>query len=496
MQRDEPFHPRSDDAAADLTQEFWGTSSGWDDRPIARVDDAPAPRARPDDTTGAVRAIRDGLHAFRPRVADHPTGEVRRTRRHGAGTTPLRTDGDMGDHRGPDVGDVPFRVAIGTDDDPDHTDDHLVPLGPPPIGERFGLGSVDPLLVRIGLVVVAFVLLIPLALSLRSDEPGMVTTGSGAPAVPTANPTDGSSSTPSSTPGAETEPVGSNTDGPSDGAAPSDPAPGGGAGAASTPPTAVSAAADEATVEPVRPDGDAVDAVERSVVEPIGEPLASAESAPSGAEASEIADEPATVDALADRVEPNCSLSYVARAGDSWFSIAAAADVTPTDLVSENRATLETVIVPGDEVCLPDGATVPSGSDPEDSDPEESEPEDSGPARTDPTTTTTAPATTTTEPREAAPSYTTDEVQQIIREVWPDDLEDKALDIAFRESRYDARAYNGWCCYGVFQLYWTVHQSWLGDYGIDSIEDLYDARKNTEAAYAMYQASGWGPWGG
>ena len=85
----------------------------------------------------------------------------------------------------------------------------------------------------------------------------------------------------------------------------------------------------------------------------------------------------------------------------------------------------------------------------------------------------------------------------MIREIWPDDLEDKALAIAWRESNYKATAFNGSCCYGVFQINWASHKSWLGSLGITSTNDLLDARKNITVAYAIYQrAGGWGPWGG
>ena len=88
-------------------------------------------------------------------------------------------------------------------------------------------------------------------------------------------------------------------------------------------------------------------------------------------------------------------------------------------------------------------------------------------------------------------------MQRLIREIWPDELEEKALQIAWRESNYVANAYNGICCYGVFQMHWVSHRSWLDDYGILSTNDLFDARKNITAAYALYQrAGGWGPWGG
>ena len=108
---------------------------------------------------------------------------------------------------------------------------------------------------------------------------------------------------------------------------------------------------------------------------------------------------------------------------------------------------------------------------------------------------TTAPSTTV--PSSPSTLASPEEVQRLIREIWPAELHEKALQVAWRESNYRANAYNGWCCYGVFQIYWTVHRSWLDDFGINSTADLYDARKNITAAYALYQrAGGWGPWGG
>ena len=44
------------------------------------------------------------------------------------------------------------------------------------------------------------------------------------------------------------------------------------------------------------------------------------------------------------------------------------------------------------------------------------------------------------------------EVEAIIREIWPDDLEVRALCIAKREANLRADL-NNWCCYGVFALY-------------------------------------------
>lgn len=70
-----------------------------------------------------------------------------------------------------------------------------------------------------------------------------------------------------------------------------------------------------------------------------------------------------------------------------------------------------------------------------------------------------------------------------------------AITVARRESNFRANAYNGWCCHGVFQIHWSAHRGWLGEMGITSVEQLYDARTNIEVAYRIYQrAGGWGPW--
>ena len=199
----------------------------------------------------------------------------------------------------------------------------------------------------------------------------------------------------------------------------------------------------------------------------------------------------------ADRDEPVCVLTYEAGAGDSWYRIADGAGVSPRELTSVNGADLDTTIFPGDEICLPDGASMPSQPAP---------PTTAAPATTQPpasaaptttakptTTTTVKPSSTTSPPA----SVSTAAVQDLIREIWPDELEEKALQMAWRESHYQADAYNGWCCYGVFQIHWGAHKSWLDDYGVFTTTDLLDARKKITAAYAIYQrAGGWGPWGG
>ena len=121
--------------------------------------------------------------------------------------------------------------------------------------------------------------------------------------------------------------------------------------------------------------------------------------------------------------------------------------------------------------------------------------------RPEPPTTTEAPTTTRGHrPRHdrrlrttAAPGIPSD-VEGIIRYVWPDELEERALAIAYRESRYVPTAYNGWCCYGLFQIYFNVNRSFLAGQGVTSADQLLDAYTNARVAYAMYQASGWAPW--
>ena len=56
--------------------------------------------------------------------------------------------------------------------------------------------------------------------------------------------------------------------------------------------------------------------------------------------------------------------------------------------------------------------------------------------------------------------------EAIIRDVWPDGLEDRAVLIAQRESSLQPDAYNGWCCYGLFQIYFDANRSFLASLGV------------------------------
>jgi murein DD-endopeptidase MepM/ murein hydrolase activator NlpD len=149
--------------------------------------------------------------------------------------------------------------------------------------------------------------------------------------------------------------------------------------------------------------------------------------------------------------------TYTVRPGDSLFGIARRLGVSTRSLLAANRLTLTSVIHPGQQLEVPAGAN---------------------------------PSSSTASPTPASPEV----VERIIRDVWPDALEETALAIAWRESHYEPGAQSQ-CCSGLFQIYYDVHKGWLAELGINSRNDLYHPRTNAEAAFALYQrAGGWGPW--
>jgi LysM repeat protein len=502
MRRDQPTTP-FDVEADELTQQFWGASKGWmpsqqQPQPSARrravrpgpaIDDATTAPRTADDTTGSLRVIREGFAAFRPQTSGNITGEVARQRQHGAPRRSASAEQPMsGRRREATLGELAAgRSEVGGwhDDDllggEDLLDDHVltdgggrrrsrpvvrepeydVPLTPVhPLVERLGLGAVDPLLVRAGMLALALILLVPVMLSFRPDRddslPGEVVeapqpvVAGAAPATAEVQPP------PTATVPAETTAV--------------------------VPPiTQATAAAVEAAASP-----DAAVLTEQAVAEMAPSPTASPSTT-----SDPIGDDAAAVDVIAERVVPACPQTYTAAPGDSWYRIADEADVTPSALLAANNATTDTVILAGDDICLPEGASMPS---PPATTPA-TEPATTAPSSEPAPTTTAAPATTapTTAP---TANLSRSEVQELIRQTWPSDEVDTALEIARRESNFIATADNGWCCVGVFQIYWSVHRGWLDDFGIMERSDLFDARKNIAAAFAMWQRSGWGPWGG
>lgn len=185
-----------------------------------------------------------------------------------------------------------------------------------------------------------------------------------------------------------------------------------------------------------------------------------------------------------------CASKYTVVRGDSWSRIAGKVDVATGDMLAANDATARTLLLPGQVICLPPGAT-----------PTTTAPPATAPPTTKPRVTTTTVRTTTPPvtppPITSAPrTYTKDEIVQIIREEWPDHLEEKALAIVYRESRFNPLAKNS-CCYGLFQINWNAHKSWLVTIGVTSATQLLDPRVNAHAAYIVYQRSGsFAPWGG
>jgi len=153
-----------------------------------------------------------------------------------------------------------------------------------------------------------------------------------------------------------------------------------------------------------------------------------------------------------------CTRVHTAKLNDSWSRIAARFDISLRTLLSLNGATPKTAIFVGDKICLSNQPVI-------------------------------------TPPTER---LNRKQVITIIREVWPDDLEETALFVAKRESNYVHTVIGGKndCCIGLFQMYWTVHQSWLTKSGITEQSQLLDARTNAEAALALYRRNGnsWRPW--
>jgi hypothetical protein len=160
----------------------------------------------------------------------------------------------------------------------------------------------------------------------------------------------------------------------------------------------------------------------------------------------------------------NCATTYAAKQGDSWWSIAERHGLPLKRVLTLNKATTTTKILIGDNVCVARAANKKQ------------------------------PQAT---PAPKRVKYSQAEVIQIIRDEWPDELEERALKIAFRESKFNPYAIGipNNCCYGLFQIYYRWHKDWLPNVGITTAEQLLDPRLNAKAAYRMYQRNGgWGPW--
>jgi hypothetical protein len=321
-----------------------------------------------------------------------------------------------------------------------------------------GVG-VDPRLLRLGVVAVAAVLMIPIALALREDSDG----GEVRSQEPAAFATSG-------------------------------------------------AAASKRVTEPLtRAARRARRAAARTTTSAAADTAAAAPSGDEGAAAAEVVAVPVRAEP-----EPACAGDYSVVAGDYWVRFAASTDSDLDAWLQANDATVETPLYAGDVLCIPEGASAPAPPPtvaptsteapptPEAPDttgaPETTVPPTDAPTTTEAPPETPAP-TTTAAPDPTAPPATTPDppvspggAEAIIRDVWPDELEDRAVLIAQRESSLRPDAYNGWCCYGLFQIYFDANRSFLASLGVTEPGQLLSARTNATVAYAMYQRSGWSPW--
>lgn len=173
---------------------------------------------------------------------------------------------------------------------------------------------------------------------------------------------------------------------------------------------------------------------------------------------------------------PQCGAKFTVQLGDSWSLLADYAGVATRELLQVNKANARTVIVPGDELCVPSGARM----------------------RRPAPVVTTQPARQASAPKPivvvAAKRFTAAQSTKIIRDVFPDALEKRALEIVQRESHTNAAAYN-FCCYGLFQIHFQAHKSWLASIGVTNPSQLLDAGNNARAAITLYKRSNsWAAW--
>jgi len=425
------------DAPPALQDEFWGEQTDWtssDRRPSG-------PRAGVGATIGrwwgGLLGAGSGASSGVERVHGRATGD--------APSNGGRQHDEIDDYD--DVEHDDRKAPVAADDDLADEHDDAWTFEPEPPKRRSG---VDPLLARFGGLMVVLTLATPVVMGFTSGSDDDPSAASSAAAL--ADIAD----LPMAVPTSPAESVESN--------APADAAP---AAVATVPTTAV----------PVADTGE--DAASEPVVAAALE------------EAAPVSAPPVT--------EPPCGDDYELAAGDYWIRIADAAGVDLADLLAVNDATVDTVLVPGGSICLPVGASTPAP--PTTPVPRAVATTTATPAPTTrssastPTVTTTPPAPTTTVPARPA-AVSAAEAVAIIRAVWPDDLEERAIEIAWRESNHRSNVNNS-CCYGLFQIHWEAHRGWLSSMGVTSAWQLYDAKVNAAAAYTLYQrAGGFGPWGG
>ncbi|MDA3017662.1 MAG: transglycosylase SLT domain-containing protein [Actinomycetota bacterium] len=154
----------------------------------------------------------------------------------------------------------------------------------------------------------------------------------------------------------------------------------------------------------------------------------------------------------------SCTKYHKARSNDSWSRIAARYDMSLKKLLSLNSARTSSMILIGAQICTSDKPVL------------------------------VIPET----------QYKRNKVVAIIREIWPDEHEENALFVANRESNFKPNVVGGTndCCIGLFQIYYSVHRSWLANVGVTKPAQLLDPRVNAQAALALFKRNGnsWKPW--
>ena len=182
---------------------------------------------------------------------------------------------------------------------------------------------------------------------------------------------------------------------------------------------------------------------------------------------SSDSEDEAAAAAVAEEEAPECAGTYTVVAGDYWIRFVDSSGATLDEWLAANDAAPDTELHVGDELCIPAGAQAPTPTVAETAPPEPATPateaaqvpaptappETSPPPPPPPPVETAAPAPV--ENRRTGRVATTDEVQAMIREIWPDDIEERALQIAYNEAKWRPDL-NNWCCYGVFALYFDV----------------------------------------
>ncbi|MEI6298192.1 MAG: LysM peptidoglycan-binding domain-containing protein [Actinomycetota bacterium] len=164
------------------------------------------------------------------------------------------------------------------------------------------------------------------------------------------------------------------------------------------------------------------------------------------------------------KVATGCAKTYSVAPNDSWNRIAGKVHVSMGLLLKVNKASTQSLLLIGDVICLPKSAT------------------------------TKVPVTPGLHLKEPAERYTVKQATAIIREIFPDHLEERAIAISKRETHLNAASWNS-CCVGLFQINWDSHKSWLAAMGITSAQQLLDARVNATAGLALYKRShSWSAW--